>query len=214
MVKKTALILLFQLSFLALIIHSCNTKNVNNEIQKGDLLFCSYDKTGLAGAIDKVTQTTAKTHFSHVGIISIENRDTFVIHASTKNGVNKALLKDFIEEQEASKIVVYRLKSQYVNKIDSILTEANTYIGLPYNFSYLPGDSSFYCSQLIQKLFSNQKVFSMEPMTFKNPETGKFDPAWVEHYKQLSMPIPEGLPGCNPNGLAASDKLKIVKNLW
>jgi hypothetical protein len=47
-------------------------------------------------------------------------------------------------------------------------------------------------------------------MTFKDPETGKFLPGWIKHYQKLGIPVPEGEPGCNPNGLASSDKLKPI----
>jgi hypothetical protein len=47
-------------------------------------------------------------------------------------------------------------------------------------------------------------------MTFKDPETGKFFPTWVDYYQKMEIEIPEGLPGCNPNGLAASEKLERV----
>ena len=45
-------------------------------------------------------------------------------------------------------------------------------------------------------------------MTFKDPKTGTFPTAWVEYYQKFGIEIPEGKPGCNPNGLAASEKLE------
>ena len=47
-------------------------------------------------------------------------------------------------------------------------------------------------------------------MTFKNPQTGEFLAGWVDHYKKLGIPVPEGEPGCNPNGMAASDKIEMT----
>jgi hypothetical protein len=32
----------------------------------------------------------------------------------------------------------------------------------------------------------------------------------VEYYQKMGLEIPEGLPGCNPNGLAASGKLELI----
>lgn len=195
------------------LLNACKTPDRDIEIKNGDLLFCGYSQDGLTGAIDEVTQTDKSTHFSHMGIIEISGADTFVIHASTKKGVNKELLSTFIANQEAAEIVQYRLQPQFLTSLDSILAAANNLIGLPYNFSYLPTDSAYYCSQLIYKLFENQKVFNLEPMTFKNPETGEFNAVWVDHYQKLGIPIPEGVPGCNPNGLAASDKLMRIKRI-
>ncbi len=51
------------------------------------------------------------------------------------------------------------------------------------------------------------RCLHLNPMTFKDPETGEFLPTWIEYYEKLGVEIPEGQPGCNPNGLASSDKL-------
>jgi len=47
-------------------------------------------------------------------------------------------------------------------------------------------------------------------MTFKDIETNDFHPGWIEHYDKLGIEIPEGLPGCNPNGMAASENLILL----
>jgi len=41
-------------------------------------------------------------------------------------------------------------------------------------------------------------------MTFINPKTRKIDDFWISFYKKQNLEVPEGQPGCNPNGLAAS----------
>jgi hypothetical protein len=47
-------------------------------------------------------------------------------------------------------------------------------------------------------------------MTFKDPATGGYYPGWVDYYAKLGVAIPEGEPGCNPNGMAASAKLECL----
>lgn len=47
-------------------------------------------------------------------------------------------------------------------------------------------------------------------MTFVNPKTGKTDVAWEAFYKKQNLEVPEGKPGCNPNGMAASPKIKFL----
>jgi hypothetical protein len=71
-------------------------------------------------------------------------------------------------------------------------------------------DTSHYCSEFIYLAFEKDSIFALSPMTFKNPVTGEFDTTWVKHYQKLNMEIPEGFPGCNPNGMAASAKLFYV----
>ncbi len=50
-------------------------------------------------------------------------------------------------------------------------------------------------------------------MTYKQPGTDSFFPAWVAYYKALGKPIPQGLPGCNPGGISKSDKLTVLGDL-
>jgi hypothetical protein len=78
----------------------------------------------------------------------------------------------------------------------------------------LPDNGRLYCSEMVGLAFQaaneGQPFFQQQPMTFKDPSTGQFFPAWVEYYQQLNIPIPEGLPGCNPGGLSRSDKLETI----
>jgi hypothetical protein len=50
-------------------------------------------------------------------------------------------------------------------------------------------------------------------MTFKNPEDQTFSSHWIEYYERLGISIPEHQPGCNPNGLASSEKLRLIGEL-
>jgi len=50
----------------------------------------------------------------------------------------------------------------------------------------------------------------LKPMTFKDLDTGNFNPVWVEYYKNLNVKIPEGKLGINPGGISLSDKIDIV----
>ena len=59
----------------------------------------------------------------------------------------------------------------------------------------------YYCSELIYEIFlkanQNVPVFTLNAMTFKAPGSKDFTPEWVEYYKKLGEPIPEGEPGIN-----------------
>ena len=48
-------------------------------------------------------------------------------------------------------------------------------------------------------------------MTFKDPETKEFFHAWIDYYKALNKPIPEGQPGINPGLISLSPKISIIK---
>ncbi|MDA3893952.1 MAG: YiiX/YebB-like N1pC/P60 family cysteine hydrolase [Salinivirgaceae bacterium] len=181
-------------------------------LKSGDILFCGYEKGELSGAIDEVTQTSEGTHYSHMALVEILKKDTFVIHASLKRGVVKEPLQKFMQIDQAVQVDIYRLKTN-VNAINDALENANKLVGLPYNGHYKMNDTSYYCSQLIYEVYKSQQVFELESMTFKNPGTNEFNEGWINYYDNLGLEIPEGEPGCNPNGLAASENLMFIERL-
>ena len=197
---------------LSVLLFSCAIPEKGIRLQSGDLLFQGLSSTRLSEAIDKVTQTGAETHFSHVGLVEVEaDGDVFVLHASNEGGTCRIDLQKFLKpEGDSIQTFVYRLKEPDQKTIPAALTEAHAMLGKPYNFSYVLSDSTHYCSEFIYKAFEADSVFELKPMTFKDPATGDFFPGWVDYYQKSGIEIPEGLPGCNPNGMAASDKLDCL----
>ena len=187
---------------------SCMTNSPKIELKTGDLLFRGKTGKGISQAIDQVTQTDAATHFSHVGLVKIINDSVFVLHAGTTRGTCKVSINEFLHpEGDSVEIVAYRLKEPWQETIPAAIRQAENMLGKPYNFSYILSDSTHYCSEFIYRAFAADSIFMLNPMTFKDPETGEFLPTWIEYYENLALEIPEGQPGCNPNGLASSDKL-------
>ena len=189
-----------------LFLFSCSDKQ---KLQDGDLLFVAADTGNLSEAINRVTQTELETNYSHVAIIEIKSDTIWVWESEPKQGTRKILLNDFIREQE-TEIFHYRLKKEYAKNIEKAWSLAETMKGKPYNFSYKLNDTSYYCSEFIYRLFAQDAIFELNPMTFINPETNNFDESWIKHYERLEIEIPEGEFGCNPNGLAASSKLDYI----
>lgn len=187
----------------------------NIQLRTGDLLFCSANTGTLSKAIDQVTQTGAGTHFDHVGIAEILNDTVWVLHAAPQKGVCRETIDRFLDHDKspARSVVVYRLKSRYFKAIPSAIQKGTTLLGQPYNCTYIIKDQGYYCSEYIYELFKSDSIFTLNPMTFRDPGTGQFLSGWSDHYKKLGIPVPEGEPGCNPNGLAASDKLEIAGQL-
>ena len=179
------------------------------QLQSGDLLFRGASSENISEAIDKVTQTSAATHFSHVGLVEVTNAGIFVLHAYTTGGTCRIPLADCLHPKgDLVKIVAYRLKPNWQKAIPAALNKAHQMLGKPYNFSYVMSDTTHYCSEFVYLAFAADSVFELNPMTFKDPKTGDFFPTWVEYYQKVGIEIPEGKPGCNPNGLAASEKLE------
>ena len=181
------------------------------QLQSGDILFRGATSGQLSEAIDQVTQTSGATHFSHVGLVEVSDSGMVVLHASPDGGTCVVSLDEFLHpEGDSVMVVAYRLKEEWQKTIPAALAKAKQMLGKPYNFSYILSDTAHYCSEFVYLAFAADSVFTLEPMTFKDPATGNFPPAWVEYYQKMGLEIPEGQPGCNPNGLAASGKLERI----
>lgn len=198
-----------------LLLQQCTTLAQSGKLKNGDLLFVTAKETGLSGAINNVTQKQKEASFDHIGIVEKENNHWYVLHAAPKGGSQKQDLNFFLKDQadDGQKVIIYRLKPKYQNAVPAALKKAESMIGKPYNFNYILDENSFYCSDYIERAFREDHIFRLEPMTFIDPKTGKTNEFWAEFYKKKNLKVPENEPGCNPNGLAASDKLERVGEL-
>lgn len=187
-------------------IASCKQKSFPKH---GDLLFVGTSGSDLGNAITEVTENDKAKNYSHIAMVFEIGDSLFVNDATPKYGVSVRPIGQFIKEESTTEntIDVFRtLLSK--EQIDAAMSKISPYIGRPYNHAYLLTDTAFYCSQLIYKAFAAYSVFEMEPMTFKKDgETLDF---WKEYYEELNVAIPEGVPGCNPNGMAADDDIKFI----
>ncbi|WP_372774874.1 YiiX/YebB-like N1pC/P60 family cysteine hydrolase [Mangrovibacterium sp.] len=199
-------------TLLCVLLFSCTIQKKGIQVKSGDLLFQGADSTSLSDAIDKVTQTCDDTHFSHVGLVEVaDDGRIFVLHANTYSGTCRVSLQQFLDAEDASvQTVVYRLKEPWQKTIPAAIAAAKKMLDRPYNFSYILSDSSHYCSEFVFKAFESDSVFELNPMTFKDPETSDFYPTWTNYYAKMGIDVPEGEPGCNPNGMAVSPKLERI----
>ncbi|ANF51408.1 hypothetical protein A0O34_13195 [Chryseobacterium glaciei] len=211
--NKFLLKILVAIFLLNLIINCKNTQS--SGLKNGDLLFVTAKETGLSGAINNVTQKQKSTSFDHIGILEKKGNEAFVLHAAPKGGSQKQNLKDFLKDQanDGQRVVLYRLKPEYQNTIPAAIQKAESMLGKPYNFNYILDENSYYCSDFIERAFRKDNIFKLEPMTFIDPKTGKTNEFWEQFYQKKNLKVPEGELGCNPNGLAASDKLERIKEL-
>lgn len=203
------------LSLLMIVLIQCNSYQSSVSLQNGDLLFVTAKESGLSGAINNVTQKQKTVSFDHIGILEKDGRNMFVLHAAPKGGSQRQSLKKFIEDQKKDQqnVVIYRLKPDYQKSIPEAIQKANSMLGKPYNFNYILDESSYYCSDFIERAFRDDHIFKLEPMTFVDPQTGQINTFWEEFYSKKNLKVPEGEPGCNPNGLAGSEKLQRVGDL-
>jgi len=190
----------------------CIPKQSTMEIKTGDILFRGSLESELSKAINEVTQTNMSTQYTHMGIADVVDSVVWVYHAAPGKGVCRELLAEFQDpdENESTVVGVYRMNDRFQDKIPDAIHRAKQLIGQSYNNTYILDDDGYYCSEYIYHIWSGDSVFQLEPMTFKKPGTDLFHEGWITHYNKLGIDIPEGLPGCNPNGMSASENLIFV----
>ncbi|WP_437917903.1 YiiX/YebB-like N1pC/P60 family cysteine hydrolase [Sphingobacterium sp. LRF_L2] len=181
-------------------------------LYSGDLIFVGAQVDNLSGAINRVTQRSSAISFDHIGLIELADGKPCILHASTAKGSAREPLDSLIQRNKDKKqaYAIYRVNTDFQYAIPKALAQAKTMLGKPYNWSYILNDSSYYCSDYVQRAFQSAQLFNLEPMTFKNPETNSFDEFWISFYAKLQLDIPEGQPGCNPNGMAANPNIHYI----
>ncbi|MCB4806722.1 hypothetical protein LG651_00555 [Tamlana sp. 62-3] len=184
------------------------------QIQTGDIVFRSVTNAELSEAINEVTQTAKKSNYTHIGVCEVLNNMVYVYHSDSDTGVVKETIEEFYtSEKNDYSVDLFRIKNIDNNQLQQALKKAKELVGKPYNFTYILEDEGYYCSEYIYEVFKNDSVFTLEPMTFKNPKTKTFHEGWVNHYNNLGIPIPEDKLGCNPNGMANSNRLQFIATI-
>jgi len=187
------------------------------KLKNGDIIFQDLDGSPLVEAIEKVTVGFRNCKFAHIGIIYIDKAGkTMVIESIPEAGVCLSQLDSFLKRSSDSsgrpKCAVGRLKKNYSQYISSAISRALSMIGMKYDRAFLINNDSIYCAELIWRCYlyeDDSHIFKLAPMTFKDPDTGSFFKPWLEYYKTLALPIPEGKPGINPGLISTSDVLDI-----
>ena len=185
------------------------------QLQDGDLIFQDMDCGPLCDAIEAVTEGYMGNDFSHMGMVYHKNDSIYIIEAAG-SAVRLTPLKKFSENTKKP-MYVGRVKREYTKLIPLAITFSLQQMGVPYDDEYVYDNGSYYCSELIYDAFmfanGGKPFFKLYPMTYKQPNTNEFFPAWVAYYKSIGAKIPEGLPGCNPGGMSVSDKIEIIDKI-
>ena len=206
--RKTALLLCaLMMAFLV----SCHDER--QELRSCDLVFVEGSADG---AMDRAIMGSTG-QMVHVGIVEVQDDSIFVIDAAPKTGVSRRALDEFIEAQSNANGTVPTMKVMRVNDgldTEACLNKAKSFIGTPYDFTFLPDNGFYYCSELVYDCFrkDGNPVFDAVPMNFKNTDGG-FDPYWTNLFGALGMEVPQGVMGTNPNDLFHSPVLKHVETV-
>ncbi|WP_422352333.1 YiiX/YebB-like N1pC/P60 family cysteine hydrolase [Stenotrophomonas sp. AR026] len=181
------------------------------DVHEGDLLFVTAGHSGLSAAIDDATGTQGAPSFDHVALVASAPKGWEVLHADEKGSRRQSLVQFRQEARDKQRqIVVYRLRAPQQAAIRDAVATARTMLGKPYNTSYVLNEDSYYCSDFIERAFRAHHVFALQPMNFRNPQTGEISQHWIDLYRGMGMDVPQGQPGTNPNDMSAAPVLQRI----
>lgn len=185
-------------------------------LANGDLLFVAAGADAADRAIDAATSPGCGESFSHVGIVEVCEGKTYVIDATSRYGVSRRPVSDFIGEAPrradgSAAVTAMRIKASF--DAEKAVAAARSHIGEPYDPLYMPDNGRMYCSELIYESFRNadgSHMFEARPMNFRASD-GSYPEYWVRLFDSLGMRIPQGVPGTNPNDISRSAILKRLE---
>ncbi len=174
---------------------------------EGDLLFQVSETSPMSEAITESTAQHDSIKYDHVAIFTLHDGMPSVIEASTTHGVRRTSWADFVTSSPLVDgrpgVVVMRVHEN-PKLIQQAVSRAETHLGEPYDWSYLPDNGKTYCSELIYESYvdaEGKPLFRAKPMNFRNAK-GEIPLFWAELFQKLGEPIPEGVLGTNPNEMS------------
>lgn len=195
-------------------------------LEVGDLVFVELpldyraDSSEMASAIVESTSNGKEYNCIHVAVISANDSDGIMItDATLKRGVACYPLDTFFSDFRLNdgsypRFRVYRLKD--TTGMTHFMANLQTFVGRAYDLAFLPDNEEMYCTELVRDSYvtaDSQYVFSEAPMNFLSDD-GTFPPYWVWLFAQIGRPIPQGLPGTNPNAMEQEPCLRSVLPLF
>lgn len=185
------------------------------EYKDADLIFQVSGHSPFSEAITSATGSPDSLSYVHVGIIHLcPDGSLNVIEASPEVGVRELPLEEFLSESIKINgkpgVVIKRIKVDI--PVSDIIRRAQSFLGQPYDWYYLPDNEMLYCSELIYESYldeNGEHIFTANPMNFRAPD-GSMPEFWTNLYQKLGIDVPEGIPGTNPNDISRDPQLKEV----
>lgn len=154
---------------------------------------------------------SATGNLTHVAIVEIDaDGNRWVIDATPQRGVCRYSLDTLIQDNPGAVFLVKRLRD--TSGVSRFVDNARRFIGEPYDLSFLPGNDAHYCSELVRDAYrrpDGEYLFEDRPMNFLAPD-GSMPSYWESLFGELGMPVPQGIPGTNPQDMSASPLLETV----
>ena len=210
---------LFLAAFVLFLLTACSG---GDRLRTGDLIFVGIplDYAAEAPADSMDTAIAASTgvagglNLIHVAIAEVKADSVWIIDATLRHGVDRHPLDTFLTDftLKDGSLPVFIVKRAEGVDPEAAVGKAKTFCGQPYDLYFLPDNGAMYCSELVRESFldaAGRPVFDNEPMNFRAAD-GSMPPYWEWLFGRLGTPVPQGLPGTNPQGMSASPVLKEV----
>ncbi|MBQ9888402.1 MAG: Coenzyme F420 hydrogenase/dehydrogenase, beta subunit C-terminal domain [Bacteroidales bacterium] len=212
---KSKILRMFLLLVPALISLGCTSR----QLKSGDLVFVgipvdySLDSTSMSSGIAAATGKEGPLNYIHTAIAEVEGGQVWIIDATLAHGVDRHPLDTFLTDftlRDGSYPVfeVMRLKKGPRDLVEN----AKKHIGEPYDNNFLPDNGASYCTELVRDSYldkDGKPILPANPMNFKGPD-GEFPVYWVQLFGILGSPIPQDIPGTNPQDMHSSPLLEKV----
>ncbi len=204
------------LIILVLLLAACTQKPC---IQSGDLLFVGLpfdykaDTNSMSSAIAEATGAEEGLNYIHTAILEVEGDSVWIIDATIKRGVARYPLDTFLVDFTLSdgSYPVFEIM-RFKDGARDIVSKSKEFLGLPYDVYFLPDNGAMYCTELVRDSYldeNGQPLLPAAPMNFKAP-SGEFPPYWTWLFDSIGAPIPQGVPGTNPQDMRNSPLLELI----
>ena len=118
---------------------------LTSELAEGDLLFCASSQ---GNRITEVTEGFGGMQIDHVAIVHRKAGRVYALEAIHR-GVCLTPIDSLLLRRDA--VIGARLRD--TTGVAQSVQRALTFLGRPYDFNFMPDDSAFYCSELVQKCY-------------------------------------------------------------
>ena len=210
---------LFLAAFVLILLTACSG---GDRLRTGDLIFVGipldYAVEAPADSMDTAiaasTGVAGGLNLIHVALAEVKADSVWIIDATLRHGVDRHPLDTFLTDftLKDGSLPVFIVKRAEGVDPEAAVGKAKTFCGQPYDLYFLPDNGAMYCSELVRESFldaAGRPVFDNEPMNFRAAD-GSMPPYWEWLFGRLGTPVPQGLPGTNPQGMSASPVLKEV----
>lgn len=145
-----------------------------------------------------IYQSTGK--YTHVAIVVCKDTVSYIYEALPSKGVICTKLNDWFE-QLRSRVSYCEVHKAYDTA--RLVRQLYECLGMPYDPYFKPDNGMMYCSELVCECFYDKhgnRLFSLNPMNFRD-SNGVIPAYWQHHFDSLGVPVPQGMPGSNPNDM-------------